>query len=253
MTTRVALTRGLATAGLALAAVLPTVVPTATAAVPTSVVLLYKFDSHQGTVVTDSSSSHLNGSLVGVATPDSAYVPSISGYGKSLALVAGQRQYVAVPESNALDVNQFTLSALVRYTGTQTADTLGRWEVLEKAGAYWMNIRTSGVVRAGGFFGACAASASWKFLDSTVVVPTNTWTHVAATYNGTRLRIYVNGAPAGSMLVSGTTCANDAPLAVGAKNDPAHGLLEAFWDGQLDEVRIYNKALTATQVAALVP
>jgi hypothetical protein len=244
---------GCAAAALALASLLPAAVPAATAAVPTSVVLLYKFDSHSGTTVPDASNSHLNGTLVGVPTPDAAYVPGLVGHGKALSLAAAQRQYVAVPEAPALDVNRFTLSALIRYTGVQTADTLGRWEVLEKAGAYWLNIRTTGVVRAGGFFGTCGKTVNWKYLDSTVAVPTNTWTHVAATYNGTRLTIYVNGVAAGSMLVSGTTCANNEPLAVGAKNDPTHGLLEAFWDGRLDEVRIYNKALTATQVAALVP
>jgi hypothetical protein len=65
--------------------------------------------------------------------------------------------------------------------------------------------------------------------------------------------IYVNGTAAGSMNVTGTTCSNDEPLGVGAKNAPAKGLLEAFWDGQLDEVRVYNKALTAAQIAALGP
>jgi hypothetical protein len=84
-------------------------------------------------------------------------------------------------------------------------------------------------------------------------VPTNTWTHVASTYNGSKLTIYINGVASGSMNVTGTTCANDEPLAVGAKNAPAKGLLEAFWDGQLDDVRVYNKALTATAIANLAP
>ena len=43
----------------------------------------------------------------------------------------------------------------------------------------------------------------------------------------------------------------DEPLAVGAKNNPTKGLLEAFWDGRLDEVRIYDRALTATQIGEL--
>jgi hypothetical protein len=124
---------------------------------------------------------------------------------------------------------------------------------LEKAGAYWLNIRTDGHVRTGGFFGGCANSQFWKFFDSTATVPTNTWTHVASTYNGSKLTIYINGVASGSMNVTGATCANDEPLAVGAKNAPAKGLLEAFWDGQLDDVRVYNKALTATAIANLAP
>jgi hypothetical protein len=38
---------------------------------------------------------------------------------------------------------------------------------------------------------------------------------------------------------------------VGAKNNPTKGLLEAFWDGRLDDVRIYDHALTATEVGQL--
>jgi Concanavalin A-like lectin/glucanases superfamily len=224
--------------------------PTAHGAVSPNLVLFYKFDAHQGASVTDSSNSHLNGTLVN-ANPSTAYVTGRAGYKKALGLAAQQRQFVDVPQGPTLDVNKFTLAALVKYTGTQTAETLDRWEVLEKAGAYWLNIRTDGHVRAGGFFGGCANNRYWKYFDSAATVPTNTWTHVASTYNGSKLTIYINGVASGSMNVTGATCANDEPLAVGAKNAPAKGLLEAFWDGQLDDVRVYNKALTAVQIAKL--
>jgi hypothetical protein len=253
MRCRVVVTASVVGVLLAALPVVRTNEPRADAAVSPALALFYKFNTHQGGSVTDSSNSLLHGALINNPTPDSAYVAGLSGHGKALNLVAAQRQYVAVPEGDALDVNRFTIAALVRYSGVQTPDTLDRWEVLEKAGAYWLNIRTNGLIRAGGFFGACANSANWKFLDSTIAVPTNTWAAVAATYNGAKLQLYVNGVAAGSLAVSGTTCANNEPLAVGAKNAPSKGLLEAFWDGQLDDVRIYNKALTATQIAALVP
>jgi hypothetical protein len=226
--------------------------PAAHAAVSPNIVLFYKFDAHRGASVIDSSNSHLDGTLINAA-PSTSYVPSRTGYRTALSLAAAQHQYVDVPQGPTLDVNRFTLAALVRYTGVQTPETLDRWEVLEKAGAYWINIRTDGHVRAGGFFGGCANNRYWKYFDSTRTVPTNTWTHVASTYNGSKLTIYIDGVAAGSMNVSGTTCANDEPLAVGAKNAPAKGLLEAFWDGQLDDVRVYNKALTANQIANLAP
>ena len=221
-------------------------------AVSLAVVLFYRFDTDTTVTIKDASASALNGTLVN-ADPATAFVTGTPGKKKALNLVASQRQYVDVPEGNPLDVNRYTLAALVRYTGVQTPDTLDRWEVLEKAGAYWLNIRTDGHVRAGGFYGGCANSQYWKFFDSTGTVPTNTWTHVAVTYNGSKLIIYINGVASGSMNVTGTTCSNNQPLAVGAKNAPAKGLLEAFWDGQLDDVKIYNKALTATQISGLVP
>ncbi len=62
--------------------------------------------------------------------------------GASLKLTGTQPQHVNVPTSTVLDVNTYTLSAWVRYTGIQNDQTLGRWEVLEKAGAWsWFAVR----------------------------------------------------------------------------------------------------------------
>ena len=220
------------------------------AAVSSDVVLLYRFNADTTVAIADSSANALTGTLVN-ADPDTAFVTGAPGRKNGLQLVASERQYVAVPENDVLDVDQYTVAAWVRYTGVTTPETRGRWEVLEKAGAYWLNVRTNGLVRAGGFYGGCENSSYWKYLDSTTTVPANTWTHVAATYNGTKLRIYINGAASGSLAVTGATCSNDEPLAVGAKNAPAKGILEAFWDGQLDDVRIHNKALSAARIARL--
>ena len=79
----------------------------------------------------------------------------------------------------------------------------------------------------------------------------NTWHHVATTYDGARLRVFIDGKAAGSKAITGRTCVSGQPLAVGAKNAPAKGLLEAFFDGRMDDVRIYNRALSATEIGQL--
>jgi len=215
-----------------------------------SLVLSYQFNTDTTTAISDSSANAQTGTLIN-ADPATAFVKGAPGKKKGLKLSASQQQFVDVPQSSALNVDRYTLAAWVRYTGVQTQDTLGRWEVMEKAGAYWLNVRTNGKVRAGGFYGGCAESQHWKYLDSSAAVPTNVWTHVAATYNGSRLVIYIDGMQSGSMSVTGTTCSNDEPLAVGAKNAPAKRILEAFWDGRLDDVRIYSKAVSAQRIEAL--
>jgi hypothetical protein len=241
---------------LLLLCVVASLVPVLALAVPASgavspnLVLRYAFTADRTAVVHDSSLRGLDGTLVN-ADPAAAFVAGAPGRGRGLQLVASGRQYVAVPQSSALDVDRFTLAAWVRYTGATTPETLGRWEILEKAGAYWLNLRTNGQLRAGGFFGGCGASRYWRFFDSTRTIARNTWTHVAATYDGAKLVIYVNGQRSGVFRVTGATCANDEPLAVGAKNAPAKGILEAFWDGRLDEVRVYDRALAQAQVARL--
>ena len=227
--------------------------PAAAASTPlaASIVLNYSFDSDAPDVVRDSSPNALNGTLVNAA-PNLAYVTSVPGRGKALRLIGAQRQFIAVPEHAAIDVDRFTLTALVRYTGVENDHTNGRWEVLEKSGAYWMNLRADGRVRAGGFFGACAVQPAWRYIDSTRIIPINTWTHIAATYDGSRLSVWVNGLWAGTLAVGGVTCVNDNPLAIGAKR-ALDGTTEAFYDGRLDDVRIYRKALSSAAIRALVP
>jgi hypothetical protein len=209
----------------------------ASAPTTTGLVLNYRFDNDSGVVAHDSSPNAIHGKYVNT-TAAAARSAGVPGRSWAITLVGAKHQYVSVPERNALDVNRFTVAALVRYTGVENDKTFGRWEVMEKAGAYWVNVRTS---------------AAWKYLDSNVAVPTNTWTHVASTYDGSTLSVWINGSRAGSMAVTGRTCNNNLPLSVGAKNYPAAGLLEAFWDGRLDDFRIYGRALSASEIRGLLP
>lgn len=216
------------------------------AAITTGLVLAYGFESVSGGVVTDSSPSHLTGTLMG-SPALSGQANGPSGHGKALTFDSAQKQFVNVPDAASLDVNKLTLAAWVRYTPNVHDD---RWEVLEKPGAYWMNIRTdTRQLRFGGFFGGCSGSSHWFFLDSKKALPANTWVHVAGTYDGAMLRIYVNGALNASMAVTGTTCANTEPLGLGVKNrttPPA--TQEAFMDGRIDDLRVYNRALSAAEI-----
>ena len=215
----------------------------------TGLVLHYPMETLTQGAVADESPSGLDGNVV-AGSGTVRLVAGLAGYGKAIQLTGTQHQYVDVPESAVLDVDRYTLAAWVRYTGIENDQTLGRWEVLEKAGAYWMNIRTNGLVRVGGFYGGCA-NPNWHYFDSTRALPVGRWKHVATTYDGAWLRIYIDGNAAGSMRVTGRTCVSGEPLAVGAKNNPTKGLLEAFYDGRLDDVRIYDRALSKDEVAQL--
>jgi len=219
------------------------------AAPESGLVLHYPMESlSEGTVI-DESVSALDGHVV-TGSGTVRLVASLAGYGRALLLTGAQHQYVDVPTSAVLDLDRYTLSAWVRYTGIENDKTLGRWEILEKAGAYWMNVRTNGLIRVGGFYGGCA-NPNWQYFDSTRAIPVARWKHVASTYDGTWLRIYIDGRAAGAKRVTGRTCISGEPLAVGAKNNLTKGLLEAFWDGRLDDVRIYDRALTVDEIRQL--
>jgi hypothetical protein len=80
-----------------------------------------------------------------------------------------------------------------------------------------------------------------------VTLTTGTWTLLTATQSGTSLKLYVNGAPAGSFTVTGQKAYNR--LYIGATNPT--GTSWRGWPGRIDDVRLYTRALTDTEVADL--
>jgi fibronectin type 3 domain-containing protein len=74
-------------------------------------------------------------------------------------------------------------------------------------------------------------------------VPTGVWTHLAATYNGSTLLLYVNGTQVASQAATSSIAANATPLRIGGNN-----IWGEYFNGLIDEVRIYNRALTATEI-----
>jgi len=73
----------------------------------------------------------------------------------------------------------------------------------------------------------------------------DTWHHVAMTYDGTALSLYVNGALAGSTPGAGAVNPTWLPLAMGAAGDGT-----GHFQGQIDEMRLHSRALAAEEVLA---
>ena len=42
--------------------------------------------------------------------------------------------------------------------------------------------------------------------------------------------------------MTGKTCVNTSPLGIGAKNHTAVAVVEAYFDGRIDDLRVYNRA-----------
>ncbi|HQV32367.1 MAG TPA: putative Ig domain-containing protein, partial [Calditrichia bacterium] len=86
-------------------------------------------------------------------------------------------------------------------------------------------------------------------ISNTGVLSLNTWHHVAVTYDGSQMRIFRDGTQVANQSASGAIDVSPSvPAAIG--NQPAGAGNEPF-DGLLDEVRIYNRALSAAEITAL--
>lgn len=90
--------------------------------------------------------------------------------------------------------------------------------------------------------GACCSD-----LDSGTPLTVGTWTYVAMTHDGTKDVIYFNGVKVNEKNASGALDVTTKPLGIGF--DPIDN--NYFFNGALDEVQIYNKALSAAEIAAL--
>ena len=72
-------------------------------------------------------------------------------------------------------------------------------------------------------------------------LPLGEWTYVVGTYDGTRMRLYINGVQVNSIAISGQINCHAEPLRIG-------GEAGAYFKGQIDEVSVYNAALSATKI-----
>jgi len=75
-------------------------------------------------------------------------------------------------------------------------------------------------------------------------LPLNTWTHLATTYDGSALRLYVNGALVSSIAASGNIVTSNMPLRIGG--NAIWG--DEYFKGRIDEVRLYNRALSQAEI-----
>ncbi len=96
--------------------------------------------------------------------------------------------------------------------------------------------RPAAYARVGGGDKAVAGSAA---------LPLNTWSHLAATYDGNTLRLYVNGTLVGSGPQSGTIAVSAGVLRIGG-----NAVWGEYFSGLIDEVRIYSRVLAASEIQA---
>ncbi|HEY8402899.1 MAG TPA: LamG-like jellyroll fold domain-containing protein [Cytophagaceae bacterium] len=82
--------------------------------------------------------------------------------------------------------------------------------------------------------------------DFTFAYNDNQWHHAVAVYNGSTMEVFMDGNSIGAIAHTGNTKSTTNPLRIGYYSGS-----DWFFNGQLDEVHIYNRALNASEIAAL--
>ena len=96
----------------------------------------------------------------------------------------------------------------------------------------------------GVYYNVASTDTGQRGLSGPTPLPLNTWSHLAATYDGATLALYVNGTLVASQASTGTLIASSGALRLGGNTIWS---TESF-PGRLDEVQLYNRALTLAEL-----
>jgi hypothetical protein len=86
---------------------------------------------------------------------------------------------------------------------------------------------------------------------ASVVVPAQTWVHLAGTYDGNTARLYLNGAEVNSGAISGPFATETNPVVLGGNGNGTSFAVSEMIPGQLDDVMLYRRALAADEIARI--
>ena len=208
---------------------------TATAPPTVGLIAAYGFDAGAGTTVADQSGNGNNGTITNATWAGEA----AGRYGNALSF-NGTNASVSIPNAASLQpTTGITMEAWVRPA------TTGGWRTVlmkERPGYYdWALYSDTDFNRPSAF----VFNSADREVRGTAQVVANTWTHLAATYDGTVLALYVNGTQAATFLTSGSITTNTAALKIGG-----NAVWGEWFNGLIDEVRIWNRARTATEIQA---
>jgi hypothetical protein len=191
----------------------------------------YGFDESTGSTAADASGRRLHGTVSGGTW-------TTGRFGNGLAF-NGVDSSVTVPSSDWLNLTTaMTLEAWVYPTAG------GGWRTVmlkETAEGHTFALYSDGNSGPGAHLQATGDVAS----ESTAPLPLQAWTHLAATYDGTSLRLYTNGVLTTTMAVTGVPVTSTLPLRIGSNT-----IWGEHFAGVIDEVRIYYRVLTAAEIVA---
>jgi hypothetical protein len=156
----------------------------------------------------------------------------------------GQDDVIIIPDHSSLDITgQISLAAWVFPTAQKSQQIIRKGVELRGSSAAPYSLSLSGT---GDVIFSLNLNSQWTQVKKTGY-PLNNWFFVVGTYDGTSMKLYVDGKLESSISVSGSMNTNTSPLLIGTRlNTPAD-----TFKGKIDEIRVYNRALTDAEVQAL--
>ena len=201
----------------------------------TGLVLHLPFSGNEGQIAKDASFYKNDGAFKGAGEP--AWCEGRRGPAVEFD---GADDYILVPDSDSLDLTDkgtielwiYSNGAQANYAGLiQKGDSSG-WA----AGKYFISHWTGGT-----YYGVIRNAGAYNTPASFPTVSNNAWHHLVLTWDGSWLIPYTDG-------VAGTPKAQSLNADADTKDLQIGKSSSGVFDGKMDEIRIYNRALSADEV-----
>jgi hypothetical protein len=210
---------------------------------------LWHFDETFGLSAADASPNMNHGTLFNFVGDDSQWIAS--DYNGALSFNAAAMNYVEVPHHASIGddlVNRFSVAAWLR-SSVPLSVGAGTYRMLEKENSYFFlqgdnNPNGLGIggmnvlVKKGG---ANISAAIGQPLDA------NRWYHLAATYDGSTLKIFLDGELKGTRAVTAPIDGSTLPLRIGSD----YAGSPRFFNGAIDEVGLWERPLLPSEILQL--
>lgn len=191
-----------------------------------------------------------NGTMYNAAGPTEGDLHTASGKVMRGIYLDGSNDYINIPNSTSLDItgDKVTVEAWINTPEAAPAeyDRIVVKEVAGNAAPYTRYSLTREGSSTGkiGFTISTGGVGTDTFLVSTGAVSPNVWHHLVGVYDGATMYLYIDGVLNNSTAKSGNIGSSATPLVIGADTESSIEYTNAYIDG----VRVYNRALTATEV-----
>ncbi len=198
---------------------------------------IWLLDASSGTTAVDSSGNGNNGTANAGATIVTGVPANAAGTGKPVSNLGNARDFndaaagkITIPNNSSLQfaTGKVVLSAWINYDARLRADSwiAGKGTFSTAANGPSLFLQSDGKIR----FALGQAASHYVRSGGTTV--TNTWYHVAGTYDGLTMKVYINGNLSGSKSLSGNNLSNNEPFEIGGSGP---GATYSF-NGRIDEV-----------------
>lgn len=190
----------------------------------------WQMEENGGQTLLDSSGLKNDATVIGAP----GWVPGPSGLALSLN---GTTDYAVVADNPTLDPSRLTLALWIKATPVAATQY-----VLFKKGAYALLLSSSGQP-----YFRLNGSSTYRIFAATTQT-NGEWVHLAGTYDGASMHFYVNGVEQGVGIPGPSGIAASAlPLGIGARSDGT-----GKYQGSVDDIRVYNRALSAAEIQELM-